>query len=234
MSYTFYVFLFFVLKIAPLFFNVVHIFSLFQTLLLRRRSSSLDGGSPRGVGGAEGVVSSLPLSGEDAGFCSRFHLPASEVPFPDWQGGRRCSLIDQDRPLMGSKGGRLFLTCSFICFERSSRGRDPEKLVLPLADIAEIGRVCVVSAHPHTHTPHSHTHTHPHTHTVFHTAKFQFVCMLQAKPFAVLPGNGMAIEIALKTSEKVRSSSVYTNRFRNVCIVYCSTSILYQLPTHHT
>ena len=143
----------------------MHVVSLFQTLLLRRRSSSLDGGSLRGVSGAEGVVSSLPLSGEDAGFCSRFHLPASEVPFPDWQGGRRCSLIDQDRPLMGSKGGRLFLTCSFICFERSSRGRDPEKLVLPLADIAEIGRVCyiVFSAHPPTHT---HTHTPTHTHRV--------------------------------------------------------------------
>ena len=36
--------------------------------------------------------------------------------------------------------------------------------------------------------------------------------LAQAKPFAVLPGNGMAIEITLKTSEKVNElhSHLYT------------------------
>lgn len=81
------------------------------------------------------------LSEEDASFCSRFDLPASEVPFPDWQGGRRCTLLDRDKPLMGSKGGRLFLTYSFLCFERSSKPRDTDRLLLPLNDITSIVKV---------------------------------------------------------------------------------------------
>ena len=81
------------------------------------------------------------ISEEDACFCSRFDLPTSEVPFPDWQGGRRCSLMDREKPLMGSKGGRLFLTYSFLCFERSSKARDSDRLILPLADITGIVKV---------------------------------------------------------------------------------------------
>ena len=88
------------------------------------------------------MENSLRLSEEDAGFCARFELPSSEAPFPDWQGGRRCTLIDRERPLIGSKGGRLFLTYSFLCFERaSSKPRDPERVVIPLADIAVIEKV---------------------------------------------------------------------------------------------
>ena len=118
-----------------------------QTSLLRQRSSlSVDGGSVRG-GGESGGVS--PLSDEDAGFCSRFDLPTSEVPFPDWKGGRRCTLIDRDRPLMGSRGGRLYLTYSFLCFERLSiRSRDSDRLVLPLSDITEIEKVHFTVAVP--------------------------------------------------------------------------------------
>ena len=95
------------------------------------------------VGGGSGNGGNTPhqLSEEDAGFCARFDLPTSEAPFPDWQGGRRCTLIDRERPLMGSKGGRLFLTYSFLCFERLSKARDPDRLVLSIADITEIGKV---------------------------------------------------------------------------------------------
>ena len=88
-------------------------------------------------------MSTHTLSEEESGFCSRFDLPTSEVPFPDWQGGRRCTLIDRDRPLMGSRGGRLYLTYSFLCFERfSMRSRDSDRLVLPLSDITVIEKVC--------------------------------------------------------------------------------------------
>jgi hypothetical protein len=130
-----------------------------MTSLLRRRSTATNGFS----GDHLSSPSSSQLSEEDSAFCARFDLPRSEAPFPDWAGGHRCSLIDRERPLMGSKGGRLFLTCSFLCFERSSRARDPDHLLLSLADIAEIGK---------------------------------------AKPFAVLPGTGMCIEVTLKSSEK--------------------------------
>ena len=89
---------------------------------------------------------SLQLSEEDASFCSRFDLPTSEAPFPDWQGGRRCSLMDRERPLMGFKGGRLFLTYSFLCFERSSKARDPDRMVVSLTDITAIVKVRLLHA----------------------------------------------------------------------------------------
>ena len=84
------------------------------------------------------------VSDEDTSFCSRFNLPLGEVPFTDWQGGRRCSLMDRERPLMGSKGGRLFLTYSFLCFERSSKTRDPDRMLLSLMDITDIVKVCSI------------------------------------------------------------------------------------------
>ena len=96
--------------------------------------------------GSESEVS-LQLSEEDASFCSRFDLPTSEAPFPDWQGGRRCSLMDRERPLMGSKGGRLFLTYSFLCFERSSKARDPDRMVVPLTDVTAIVKVRFSKSH---------------------------------------------------------------------------------------
>ena len=48
------------------------------------------------------------------------------------------------------------------------------------------------------------------------------LCGLQAKPFAVLPGNGMAIEVTLKSSDKVTShncfgvSELFTINFAHV------------------
>ena len=58
------------------------------------------------------------LSEEDAAFCTRFQLSFEELPLPGWQsGGKRCSVLDRDRPLIGTKGGRLFLThrLVFVC-----------------------------------------------------------------------------------------------------------------------
>jgi hypothetical protein len=120
-----------------------------------------------------GEEDSTQITEEDASFCSRFELPTSEAPFPDWQGGRRCSLVDRERPLMGSKGGRLFLTCSFLCFERSSKARDPDRMVISLTDITGI---------------------------------------VKAKPFAVLPGSGMALELTLKNSDKPLMFGAILNR----------------------
>ncbi|VDI58017.1 Hypothetical predicted protein [Mytilus galloprovincialis] len=94
----------------------------------------------------------------DAEFCQLFSLPNSECPVSGWQGGKRCSLVNKEKSVLsGLKNGKLYLTRSFLCFERT---KTPSKknIVVPLADITE---------------------------------------MSKAKPYAILPGSGMSIEIKL-------------------------------------
>ncbi|XP_065909378.1 GRAM domain-containing protein 4-like [Dysidea avara] len=64
------------------------------------------------------------ISEEDVAFCERFGLPAEERPMSDWQGGKRCVLIDKDRPLLGAKHGRIYLTQKYICFEKSQKKKN--------------------------------------------------------------------------------------------------------------
>lgn len=52
-------------------------------------------------------------------FHERMQLPVDERPLPEWEEGRRCTLMNKDRPLHNMKHGRLYLTQSYICFERS-------------------------------------------------------------------------------------------------------------------
>ncbi|CAC5425602.1 GRAMD4 [Mytilus coruscus] len=94
----------------------------------------------------------------DTEFCQLFSLPNSECPVTGWQGGKRCSLVNKEKSVLsGLKNGKLYLTRSFLCFERT---KTPSKknIVIPLADITE---------------------------------------MSKAKPYAILPGSGMSIEIKL-------------------------------------
>ncbi|XP_047736945.1 uncharacterized protein LOC125178064 [Hyalella azteca] len=72
------------------------------------------------------------------GFCYAFNLPLSEVPLQGWTGGRRCTLVNRDRSLTSAfKTGRLYLTRSFLCFERS-RSIRAKNIKLALANIAEV------------------------------------------------------------------------------------------------
>ncbi|XP_022256078.1 GRAM domain-containing protein 4-like [Limulus polyphemus] len=74
---------------------------------------------------------------ENQSFCELFNLPASESPLPSWHGGRRCTLINRDKSLTSAfKNGRLYLTNSFLCFERS-RTSNVKNLVLPLKNIVK-------------------------------------------------------------------------------------------------
>ena len=41
-------------------------------------------------------------------FCAKFGV--DEQPLAGWHSGRRCTLMDREKPLIGSKGGTLYLT----------------------------------------------------------------------------------------------------------------------------
>ncbi|CAG5117478.1 unnamed protein product [Candidula unifasciata] len=78
------------------------------------------------------------LTLDDRAFCELFALPESECPLPGWQGGRRCTLINREKSLTAAfKNGRLYLTHSFLCFERT-KVPSPKNIVIPLADIARL------------------------------------------------------------------------------------------------
>ncbi|KAL8611224.1 hypothetical protein ACOMHN_013655 [Nucella lapillus] len=78
------------------------------------------------------------LSVDDKQFCELFSLPLSESPLPGWHGGRRCTLINREKSLTAAfKNGRLYLTHSFLCFERT-KAPSPKNIVVPLTDITRL------------------------------------------------------------------------------------------------
>ncbi|XP_076468693.1 GRAM domain-containing protein 4-like isoform X2 [Babylonia areolata] len=104
------------------------------------------------------------LSVDDKQFCELFSFPLSESPLPGWHGGRRCTLINREKSLTAAfKNGRLYLTHSFLCFERT-KAPSPKNIVVPLTDITRLEK---------------------------------------AKPYAWMPGGGMAIEVAVAGSDKL-------------------------------
>ncbi|GIY10351.1 GRAM domain-containing protein 4 [Caerostris darwini] len=83
-------------------------------------------------------IISTSLSSENQNFCELFNLPPTETPVPAWHGGRRCTLINKDKSLTAAfKNGRLYLTNSFLCFERS-KSITPKNLVLALKNISKV------------------------------------------------------------------------------------------------
>ncbi|XP_045103081.1 uncharacterized protein LOC123499323 isoform X3 [Portunus trituberculatus] len=68
-------------------------------------------------------------------FLELFNLPPTETPLPGWQSGRRCTLVNRDRSLTSAfKNGRLYLTNSFLCFERS-KSHSVKNLKFPLKEV---------------------------------------------------------------------------------------------------
>ena len=82
------------------------------------------------------LSSSLTFS--ELAFCDRFQVGQDELPLEskwiknvkydvyhancsnfcsqiDWQNGKRCTLLDKEHPLKGSKNGRLYLTQKLVC-----------------------------------------------------------------------------------------------------------------------
>ena len=56
--------------------------------------------------------SSLNSSGQavDHSFSHRFTIPTGEQPLPVWETGKRCSIMDRDKPLSLTRSGRLYMT----------------------------------------------------------------------------------------------------------------------------
>ncbi|XP_059143166.1 GRAM domain-containing protein 4-like [Physella acuta] len=121
------------------------------------------------------------VSMDDRSFCELFSLPESECPLSGWHGGRRCTLINKEKSLTAAfKNGRLYLTHSFLCFERT-KVPSPKNIVIPLADIARLEK---------------------------------------AKPYAWMPGGGMAIEVAVAGNDKTFVFGGLLNRdelFDHIC-----------------
>lgn len=92
----------------------------------------------------------------------KFKLPSSETVLPGWEEGKRCALLDKDKPFSSVKHGKLFLTQSYLCFEktRSLRGK---QIVIKLDTIISLNK---------------------------------------AKPIAIMPGTGMALEFNVRGVEK--------------------------------
>lgn len=74
-------------------------------------------------------------SPDSTSFLELFNLPSAESPLPGWQTGRRCTLVNRDRSLTSAfKNGRLYLTNSYLCFERS-KSQSAKNLKLSLKDV---------------------------------------------------------------------------------------------------
>lgn len=67
-------------------------------------------------------------------FCGKFAIKRGEQPVDGWQVGRKCTLIDREKPLAGSKGGTLYLTQSYLCFEFKTS----EQIIIQLTDIVSV------------------------------------------------------------------------------------------------
>ncbi|XP_077995617.1 GRAM domain-containing protein 4-like isoform X2 [Glandiceps talaboti] len=120
-----------------------------EAVLIKRKSiaereqyilpaSAVIASPPVQTGSSSPTTARAVLSNENQTFCHLFALPPSEAPLPDWQGGKRCTLISKEKTLTGAfKNGKLYLTRSFLCFERS-KNPTPKNLVIPLTDITAL------------------------------------------------------------------------------------------------
>lgn len=81
-----------------------------SSLTQNTSAGSLTGGGAGGGGGEDGHTATSQLSEEERSFCARFQLSPDELPLPTWQTGKRCSVMDRDRPLTLTRSGRLYLT----------------------------------------------------------------------------------------------------------------------------
>ncbi|XP_060596267.1 GRAM domain-containing protein 4-like [Ruditapes philippinarum] len=80
---------------------------------------------------------------DSAEFRQVFSLPITECPQRGWLSGKRTVLIGKDRSvitLLSKKRGKLFLTNSFLCFERE-KTPSARNIVIPLQDIVRVDKV---------------------------------------------------------------------------------------------
>lgn len=86
----------------------------------------------------EGELNETDLDASHAAFCQIFSLPSTEKPLPGWINGRRCTKISRDKPITSAfKNGKLYLTNSFICFERN-KAHSSKNLLIPLINVQNV------------------------------------------------------------------------------------------------
>ncbi|KAL9959274.1 hypothetical protein ACROYT_G032584 [Oculina patagonica] len=108
------------------------------------RTSSMSSLSPPSTSSSEQSSSSSSNH-----VVEKFKLPSTEIILPGWEDGKRCALMNKDKPLSNVKHGRLFLTQSYLCFEkiRSSSGKN---LVMKLDTITSISKAKPIGIMPGT------------------------------------------------------------------------------------
>jgi len=79
----------------------------------------------------------------------KFKLPSSETILPGWEDGKRCALMDKEKPLSNVKHGRLFLTQSYLCFEKT-RSSSGKSIVVKLDTIISISKAKPIGIIPGT------------------------------------------------------------------------------------
>lgn len=82
-------------------------------------------------------------------FAERFRLPSSETPLPGWEDGKRCVLLDKDKSFSHVKHGRLFLTQSYLCFEKS-RSLSGKHIVIKLDAVTSLLKAKPIGIMPGT------------------------------------------------------------------------------------
>ncbi|CAD5124772.1 DgyrCDS13036 [Dimorphilus gyrociliatus] len=85
-------------------------------------------------------VTEANLDTSHVAFCQVFSLPSTEKPLPGWIHGRRCTKISRDKPLTSAfKNGKLYLTNSFICFERN-KAHSSKNLLIPIINVQNVAK----------------------------------------------------------------------------------------------
>ncbi|KAL3853562.1 hypothetical protein ACJMK2_017097 [Sinanodonta woodiana] len=82
-------------------------------------------------------------------FCELFSLPPTETPLSGWEDGKGCLLMGKDPSPISLllRRGKLYLTKSFLCFERT-KVPSQKNILLPLADVIDIRKVKIFDKLP--------------------------------------------------------------------------------------
>ncbi|XP_067023563.1 GRAM domain-containing protein 4-like isoform X2 [Acropora muricata] len=85
--------------------------------------------------------SSEHISGATANQLSeKFNLPPSETSLPGWEDGKKCTLLNKEKTFSNVKQGRLFLSQSYLCFEKI-KSSSAKTIVIRLDTITSISKV---------------------------------------------------------------------------------------------
>ncbi|XP_068759014.1 GRAM domain-containing protein 4-like [Montipora capricornis] len=79
----------------------------------------------------------------------KFKLPATETFLPEWEYGKRCILLDKEKTFTNVKHGKLFLTQSYLCFEKGKTSFG-KHIVIQLESITSLTKAKPIPIMPGT------------------------------------------------------------------------------------